>query len=107
VSRAALSRIDHLQKIDQSIAFPRDLVPKVLVAARPEIPGVAPHDFLRRKLDAAIHRLENIGSNLGEVRRRFTRGLCVIDRLIFFAAGEEQAESQCAATGCGDAENFH
>src|SRR6266516_1517957 len=107
VSRAALARIQHLQKIDQSIAFPRDPVPEVLVAARPQIPRVTAHDFLRRKLDAVIHSLENIGSNLGEVRRRFTRSLCVIDRLIFFAAAQEQAENQRAATGCSDAEMFH
>src|SRR5229473_8047986 len=50
MSRTALSRIEHLQKIDQSIAFSRDPVPEVLVAARPEIPRVAPHDLCRRKL---------------------------------------------------------
>src|SRR2546428_5203326 len=87
MSRAALARIQHLQKIDQSIAFPRDPVPEVLVAARPEIPRVAPHNFFRRKLDAAIHRFENIGGNLWKIGGRLASRLRFIYRLVFVATG--------------------
>src|SRR6266481_4091662 len=90
MSRAALSRIDHLQKIDQSIAFPRDPVPKVLVAARPEIPRVAPHNFFRRKFDAAIHRFENIGGNLWKIGGRFSGRLRIVAWLVFLTAAKRQ-----------------
>jgi len=70
--------------------LPRDPVPEVLVAARPEIPGVAPHNFFRRKLDAAIHRFENIGGNLRKIGGRFSGRLRVVDWLVFLAAAERQ-----------------
>jgi hypothetical protein len=51
------------------------VIPKMLVASAPEVPGIAAHDFLRRKINAAIHRLENVGSDLRKIGRAFSCAL--------------------------------
>jgi hypothetical protein len=90
--------------------LPRDPVPEVLVAARPEIPRVASHNFFRPKLDAAIHRFENIGGNLRKIGGRFSSRLRVVDWLVFLAtakrqhyaandAGSDSGETEKIATG--------
>ena len=61
----------------------------MLVPRRPQIPGVASHDFLRRERDAAIHRLKDIRGDLRKVGRRQPRQLRFIFRRLA-AAGEEQ-----------------
>src|SRR5439155_107316 len=40
-----LAVVEHLQKIHQTIAVLRGVIPKLLVASAPEVPSVAPHDF--------------------------------------------------------------
>src|SRR4029077_5250098 len=50
--------VEHLQKIHQSVAVLCSAIPKMLVASTPEIPRIAPHYFLWRKIDAAVHWLE-------------------------------------------------
>src|SRR6266567_3802978 len=82
--------IEHLQKIHQTITVLSGVIPKVLVASTPEVPGIAAHDFLRRKINAAIHRLENVGSDLRKICRAFSRRFSFVDRLVFFAAGKRE-----------------
>ena len=64
----------------------RGVIPKMLVAAAPEVPGVAAHDFLLRKINAAIHRLENVCSDLRKIGGAFPCRFSFVDRL--FAAGK-------------------
>ena len=59
--------IEHLQKVHETVAVLRGMIPKLLVACASWVPGVATHNFLLRKINAAIHRLENIGSDLREI----------------------------------------
>src|SRR5262249_29150760 len=47
--------VEHLQKIHQSVAVLRGVIPKMLVTGAPEVPRVSPHDFLGRKINAAVH----------------------------------------------------
>src|SRR6476469_1803696 len=44
--------IEHLEQIHQTKTVLRDVIPKMLVASAPEVPGIAAHDFLRRKINA-------------------------------------------------------
>jgi hypothetical protein len=71
------------------------VIPKMFVASAPKVPGVAAHDCLGRKINAAIHRLENVCGDLREIGRAFSRRFGFVDRLVFFAAGkyEERAHS--------------
>src|SRR6058998_1925749 len=62
----------------------------MLVASAPEVPCVAPHDFLRRKVNAPVHRLENVRSDLRKICRAFSCGFSFVDRLVFFAAGKHE-----------------
>ena len=82
--------IEHLQQIHQTETVLRDVIPKMLVTSAPEVPRVAAHDFLRRKINAAIHRLENVCSDLREICRAFSRRFSFVDRLVFFAAGKHE-----------------
>ena len=59
--------IKHLQKIHQPETVLCSLIPKVLVTTAPQIPGIATHDFRWRKINATIHWLENVGSNLRKI----------------------------------------
>src|SRR4029077_15781491 len=54
--------IEHLEQIHQTETVLCRVIPKMLVASAPEVPGIAPHDFLRRKINAAIHRLVKVCS---------------------------------------------
>ena len=78
--------IEHFQQIHQTETVLRNVIPKMLVAATPEVPGVAAHDFFRRKSNAAIHWLENVCGDLRKIGRAFACGFSFVDRL-FFAAG--------------------
>ena len=60
----------------------------MLVACAPEVPRIAAHDFFRRKINGAIHRLENVGSDLRKIGCCFSCRFRFIDRLVLFAAGE-------------------
>src|SRR5262245_55320127 len=60
--------IEHLQQVHETKTVLRGVIPKKLVAAAPEVPGIAAHDFFPRKINAAIHRLENICGDLREIR---------------------------------------
>ncbi len=82
--------IQHLQKIHQTVAILGCAIPKMLVAAAPKIPGVAAHDFLRRKIDATIHRFEDVGRDLWKIGGRFTSRFRFIDWFVFFAAGKRE-----------------
>ena len=82
--------IEHLQQIHQTKTVLRGVIPKMLVASAPEVPGIAAHDFLRRKINAAIHRLENVGSDLRKIGRAFSCRFSFVDGLVFFAAGKHE-----------------
>jgi len=82
--------IEHLQQIHQTKTVLRDVIPKLLVASAPEVPSIAAHDFLRRKVNAAIHRLENVGSDLRKIGRAFSCRVSFVDGLVFFAAGKHK-----------------
>jgi hypothetical protein len=64
------------------------VVPEMLVTAAPEIPGIATHDFLRRQVNAAIHRLEDVCSDLRKSGCAFSSRFCFVYRFIFFTASE-------------------
>src|SRR5262245_22495449 len=81
--------IEHLQQIHQAKTVLRGVIPKKLVAAAPEVPGVAAHDFFRRKINAAIHRLENVCSDLRKISRAFSCRFSFVDWL-FLAAGKHE-----------------
>jgi hypothetical protein len=70
------------------------VIPKTLVATAPEVPSVAPHDFYRRKIDAAIHWLENVGSDLRKIDGTFAGCFRFIDRLIFHATGKRKQRAR-------------
>ena len=65
-----LSAVEHLEQVHQPEAVLRDMIPEMLVAAAPEVPGVAAHDLVRRERDPAIQRLENVGRDLRKIVRR-------------------------------------
>src|SRR5882672_10479154 len=89
--------IEHLQQIHQTKTVLRGVIPKMLVASAPEVPGIAAHDFLRRKINAAIHRLENVGSDLRKIGRPFSSRFSFVDRLVFFAAGKHKQSANTEA----------
>jgi hypothetical protein len=60
----------------------------MLVAPAPEVPCVSPHDFLGREIDAAIHRLEDVGGYLRKIGGTFTGCFRLVDGLVFRAAAE-------------------
>jgi hypothetical protein len=83
------------------------MIPKVLVATAPEIPSIAPHDLLGRKIDAAIHGFENVGSNLRKISGCFPGCLRFIDRLALPATGErEQSAADDAGSDSGETEKM-
>ena len=65
----------------------------MLVACAPEVPGIAPHDFLRRQIDPAVHRFENVGSDSRKIRRSFSSRFRLVDWLVFFATGDCQEKA--------------
>src|SRR5262245_4650946 len=69
----------------------------MLVASAPEVPGVATHDFLRRKTNPAIHRFENVGSDLRKIGRAFSRGFGFVDRLVLLAADKRKQNANTDA----------
>ena len=69
----------------------------MLVAPAPEVPCVSPHDFLGRKIDAAIHRLEDVGGYLRKIGGTFAGCFRFIDRLVFRAADQSHARKKPAS----------
>jgi len=49
---------------------------------------IAAHDFLWRKINAAVHRLENVVSDLREVGSCFAGRFRFVNWLVFLAAGK-------------------
>src|SRR5438132_492758 len=99
--------IKHLQKLHQPVAVLGGLIPKMLVTTAPEIPGIATHDFLWRKINAAVHRLENVGSNLRKISGCFPGRFCFVNWLVFPAtAKREQRASDDAESDSGDTEKI-
>jgi hypothetical protein len=70
----------------------------MLIAPAPKIPGVAAHYFLGRKIDAAIHRFENIGSDLWEIGSRQAGRFRFVDWLVFLAARESENRARTQTT---------
>src|SRR6476469_9141339 len=89
--------VEHLQQIHQTETVLRDVIPKMLVASAPEVPRVAAHDFLRRKINAPIHRLENVCSDLRKVGRAFSCCFSFVDRLVLFAARKHEQSARTNA----------
>ena len=65
----------------------------MLIACAPEVPGIATHDFLRRQINAAIHRFENVRGNLRKIGSRFSSRFRFVGWLVFFAAGKGQGQA--------------
>jgi hypothetical protein len=63
---------------------------KVLVTTAPQVPGIATHEFRRRKINATIHRLENVGSNLRKIGGCFPGRFRFVNWLVFPAAGKTE-----------------
>jgi hypothetical protein len=93
-----MPRSEHLQKIHQAVAVLCSAIPKMLVASAPEIPSITAHDFLWRKIDAAIHRFENIGSDLRKIGSRQASRFRFVNRLVFLAARESENRACTQAT---------
>jgi hypothetical protein len=85
-----LAVIEHLQQIHQPEIVLRGVIPKMLVASAPEIPCIAAHDFLRRKINASVHRLENVCSHLGKSAVLFPAALA-LSIGSFFCSRQTQA----------------
>ncbi len=101
-----LAVVEHLEQIHQPEAVLGDMIPEMLVAAAPEIPSVAAHNLVRRELDAAIHRLEDVGRDLREiVRREPGKFGFVFGRRFAAARGEEKKEGQGARSERREAES--
>src|SRR5438128_4099921 len=99
--------IKHLHKIHQPVAVLGGLIPKMLVTTAPEIPGIATHDFLWQKINAAVHRLENVGSNLRKISGCFPGRFCFVNWLVFLAtAKRDQRASDEAGSDSGDTEKI-
>src|SRR5213596_119238 len=99
--------VEHLQKVHQSVTVLSGMIPKVLVATAPEIPSVAPHDLLGRKIDAAIHRLEDVGRDLRKIGGCFSGGFRFVDRFGLPAAGKtEQRAADDAGSDSGETEKI-
>ena len=65
----------------------------MLIAGAPEVPGIATHDFLGRKIDAAIHRFENVRGDLRKIGSGFSSRFRFVDWLVFSATGEREAQA--------------
>src|ERR1035437_3624744 len=86
---AALAGVNRLEQINQTEAFPRHPLPELLIAPAPEVPDITALDLLRAEHDPAIHRLENIGCQFGEICRRAATGV-IGQRIIALAAEARQ-----------------
>ena len=102
-----LAIIKNLQKIHQPETVLCGLIPKVLVTTAPQVPGVAAHDFLGRKIEAAIHRLENISSNLREIGCCQAGSCGLVHRLVFFTCAHCRAKNDRPTCSNNDAKIFH
>ena len=83
------------------------MIPKLLVACASWVPGVATHNFLLRKINAAVHRLENVVSDLRKVGSCFAGRFRFVNWLVFLAAGKtEQGAGNQAASDSGETEKI-
>ena len=79
----------------------------MLIACAPKVPGIATHDFLRRQINAAIHRFENVRGNLRKIGSRFSSRFRFVGWLVFFAAGKGQGQAGAKADpGRGETEKI-
>jgi hypothetical protein len=79
----------------------------MLITTAPEVPGIATHDFLWRKLNATIHRLENVGSDLRKISGCFPGCFRFVNWLVFLAASKtEQCACSQAASDSGETEKI-
>ena len=69
----------------------------MLIACAPEVPGIATHDFLRRQINAAIHRFENVCGDLREIGSRFCSRFRFVGWLVFLAARKRQGQAGAKA----------
>src|SRR5207248_11096602 len=69
----------------------------MLIACAPEVPGIATHDFLRRQINAAIHRFENVRGVLRKIGSRFSSRFRFVGWLVLFAAGKGQGQAGAKA----------
>ena len=69
----------------------------MLIASAPEVPSIATHDFLRRKINAAIHRFENVRGDLRKIDSAFSSRFRLVDWLVFFATGKRHKQAGAKA----------
>ena len=89
-----LAVVERLEQIHQPEAVLGDMIPEMLVAAAPEIPGVAAHDLVRRERNPAIHRLEDVGRDLREIGGRQAGEFGFV---FWRVLGATREEKECAA----------
>jgi hypothetical protein len=65
----------------------------MLVARAPEIPGIATHDLFRREINAAIHRFENVGSDLRKICSGFSSRFRFVNWLVLSATREREEQA--------------
>ena len=64
----------------------------MLIACAPEVPSIATHDLLRRKINAAIHRFENVRGDLRKIGSGLSSRFRFVDWLVFFATGKRHGQ---------------
>src|SRR5215813_4570879 len=65
----------------------------MLIACAPQVPRISTHDFLGRQIDAAVHRFENVGSDLWKIGSGLSSRFRLINRLILFATGKCEGQT--------------
>src|SRR5262249_15908697 len=88
-----LAVIEHLQKIHQPVAVLGRVIPKILLARAPQVPGIATHDFLGRQIDATIHRFENVRGDLWKIGSGFFSRFRLVNGLVFFATRKRKGQT--------------
>src|SRR4029450_3294031 len=79
----------------------------MLISGAPEVPGIATNDFLRRKINAAIHRFENVRGDLRKIGSGFSSRFRFVCWLVFFATGKCQGQAGASAdSGAGETEKI-
>jgi hypothetical protein len=79
----------------------------MLIARAPEVPSIATHDLLRRKIHAAIHRFENVRGDLRKIGSGFSSRFRFVGWLVFFATGKCQGQAGANAdSGPGETEKI-
>jgi hypothetical protein len=95
VAARVFAVVQHLEQVHKAKAVLGDVIPEMLVAATPEVPGVAAHDFVRLERNPAVERLENVSRGLRKVVRRETGEFgFVLGCMLGFAARDEEREKR-------------